>query len=134
VPTATIPRTHHSNRDLSATRPANRPHLQHRTPHSGAISPNGGAFVKAGSAETRLPLADASLNRAAHDTTVQGWIKFAVYLGGRFPTFSGAMLRFCSGNLQTAEKPSLFPLSCCDTRQNTSQPKTHCRCVSGSSS
>jgi hypothetical protein len=42
------------------------------------------------------------------------------------------MTHFCGGNLQTAEKPSLFPLSCCDTPQNTAQPKTHCRCVSRS--
>jgi hypothetical protein len=30
--------------------------------------------------------------------------------GGRFPTFSGSMKRFCGGNLQTAGKPSFFPL------------------------
>ena len=54
--------------------------------------------------------------------------------GGRSPTFSGSMMCWCGGNLQTAEKPSLFPLSCCDTRQNAAQPKTHCRCVSRSGS
>ena len=36
------------------------------------------------------------------------------------------MMRFCGGNHYTAEKPSLFPLSCGDTRQNTSKQNTHC--------
>ena len=33
------------------------------------------------------------------------------------------MKRFYGGNLQTAGKPSLFPLFCCGPRQNTSEPK-----------
>ena len=46
--------------------------------------------------------------------------------GGQAMACCSPMKRFCGGNLQTAGKPSLFPLSCCGTRQNTSEPKIHC--------
>ena len=34
-----------------------------------------------------------------------------------------AKLGFCGGNLQTTEKPSVFPMSCCNTQWNGPEPE-----------